>query len=195
MSLAYLSQEIIQPGKSFKKFECWSNKAFKKYDVIQIMTSLFFTSINPRNITRRFSRTLMRWIRNRKSNSISYSWYFLKWFCFKTIWFCLFSYFFADSVHFYKRSIQEVNMAHHMCRLFETSSFPMSSLSIIISHTAWWCPFSFHIWSAIPDFSISPRITAYLPLCDKVRIIDFSRASLWIQNKWDLMKLLLLYIY
>ena len=68
---------MIQPGKSFLEFDCWSNKTFKKYEnVIQIMTSLFFTPINPRTITRSFTRCVMRWIRNVKSYSISYSWYF-----------------------------------------------------------------------------------------------------------------------
>ena len=58
------------------KFDFWANKAFKKYEnVIQIMMSLFFTPINPRSITRSFSRSVVRWIRNKKSNGISYSWY------------------------------------------------------------------------------------------------------------------------
>ena len=37
------------------------------------------------------------------------------------------------------------------------------SLSIILtsSHKSRWFPFSFHIWSAIPDFSISPTTTAF----------------------------------
>ena len=38
VSLVYLGIEMIQPGKSFLKFDCWSNKAFKNYeDLIQIM--------------------------------------------------------------------------------------------------------------------------------------------------------------
>ena len=38
-----------------------------------------------------------------------------------------------------------------------------STLSIILtlSHKGRWIPFSFHIWSAIPDFSISPRTIAF----------------------------------
>ena len=38
-----------------------------------------------------------------------------------------------------------------------------SALPIIstLSHKGRWFPFSFHIWSAIPDFSISPRTTAF----------------------------------
>ena len=38
-----------------------------------------------------------------------------------------------------------------------------SSLSIILtlSHKGKWFPLSFHIWSAIPVFSISPRTTAF----------------------------------
>ena len=66
------TEEII-----FKKFDCWSNKTFKKYeDVIQIMTTLIFPPINPRNITRSFSKRAMRWIQNVKHNGFSYSWYF-----------------------------------------------------------------------------------------------------------------------
>ena len=43
----YLSIEMIQPGKSFLKFDSWSNTAFKNYDdLIQIMMSLFFMPIN-----------------------------------------------------------------------------------------------------------------------------------------------------
>ena len=52
--LVYLGIEMIQPGKSFLKFDCWSNKAFKKYeDVIQIMMSLFFMPIKLGSIMRR----------------------------------------------------------------------------------------------------------------------------------------------
>ena len=38
-----------------------------------------------------------------------------------------------------------------------------SALSIILtsSHKGRWFPFSFHIWSAIPDFSISPHTTTF----------------------------------
>ena len=80
VSLVYLGIEIIQPGKSFLNFDCWSNKAFKNYeDLIQIMTLLFFTLINPRRITRSF----MRCIQIVKSNGISYSWYFFKVIYFK----------------------------------------------------------------------------------------------------------------
>ena len=32
VSLVYPGMEMIQPGKSFLKFDCWSNKAFKKYE-------------------------------------------------------------------------------------------------------------------------------------------------------------------
>ena len=43
------------------KFDCSSNKAFKKYEIaIQIMTSLFFPSINLRRIRKSFSRSVMR---------------------------------------------------------------------------------------------------------------------------------------
>ena len=41
--------------------------------------------------------------------------------------------------------------------------FQWCSLSIIStwSHRGWWSPFSFHMWSATPDFSISPCVTAF----------------------------------
>ena len=32
VSFVYLNIEMIQPGKSFLKFDCWSNKAFKNYE-------------------------------------------------------------------------------------------------------------------------------------------------------------------
>ena len=35
------------------------------------------------------------------------------------------------------------------------------SIIVTLSHKGSWFPFFFHIWSAIPDFSISPRITAF----------------------------------
>ena len=40
---------------------------------------------------------------------------------------------------------------------------PQCSLSIILtsSYKGWCFPFSFHTWSAIPNFSISPRTTAF----------------------------------
>ena len=61
VSLVYLGMEMIQPEKAFLKFNCWSNKAFKKYgDVIQIITSLFFMPINLRSV--------VRWIWNVKFN-------------------------------------------------------------------------------------------------------------------------------
>ena len=50
VSLVSLGIEMIQPGKSFLKFDCWSNKPSKNYeDLIQIMMSLFFTPINLRS--------------------------------------------------------------------------------------------------------------------------------------------------
>ena len=82
--LVYLGIEMIQPGKSFLKFDCGSNTAFKKYEeLIQIMTSYVFHT-NPRSIT----RSMMKWIWNVKSNGISYSPYFLKTIPFKNnlIW-------------------------------------------------------------------------------------------------------------
>ena len=44
-----------QHGKSFLKFNCWSNKAFKKCeDVIQIMTSVFFPAYQSMNHYEKF---------------------------------------------------------------------------------------------------------------------------------------------
>ena len=55
VSLVYLSMEMIQPGKLFLKFVCWSKEAFKKYeDVNQIITSLFFTPVSPRSHHKKF---------------------------------------------------------------------------------------------------------------------------------------------
>ena len=46
---------MIQPWKSFKNFDCWSNKAYKKYeDIIQIMTSLFFPAYQSEKHDRKF---------------------------------------------------------------------------------------------------------------------------------------------
>ena len=68
------------------------------------------------------------------------------------------NYWFPHSFHFYTWSTQEVIITWHMCCFFETFSFPMFFPLIILtsSHKSWWFPFSFHIWSAIPDFSILP---------------------------------------
>ena len=57
MSLVYLGMEMIQAGKLFVKFDCWSNKALKKYeDVIQIMTSLFFSRLSIQEASQDISR-------------------------------------------------------------------------------------------------------------------------------------------
>ena len=78
VSLVSLDIEMIQSGKSFLKFDCWSNKSLKNHkDLIQIMT-LFFMSINPRSIMRSFTRSVIRLIWNVIFNGFSYSWYFLK---------------------------------------------------------------------------------------------------------------------
>ena len=41
--------------------------------------------------------------------------------------------------------------------------FQSCSLSMIStwSHRGWWSPFSLHMWSATPDFSTSPHVTAF----------------------------------
>ena len=73
----------------------------------------------------------------------------------------LFDYRFPYCIHLYTWSTQEVTIAYHMCRFFK--AFPLPIFFSIISassHKGRWFPFSLHIWSAIPDFSISPRTTA-----------------------------------
>ena len=63
------------------------------------MMSLLFMLINSRSSTRSFTRCVMRWIWNVKSNGISYSWYFFMAIYFKNIiWFWFFSYWFPDCV-------------------------------------------------------------------------------------------------
>ena len=66
---------------------------------------------------------------------------------------------FADCVYFYTWFTQEVNMTQHI--------FQCPSLSIILtlSHDGGWFPFSFSIWSVIPDFSIYPRTSAFRCSC------------------------------
>ena len=44
------------------------------------------------------------------------------------------------------------------CLILQCSALSFISTS---SHKGRWFPFSFHIWSAIPDFSISPCTTAF----------------------------------
>ena len=106
---------------------------FKNYeDLNQIMTSLFFPSINPRSIKKFHEMNLKRKIQWR----------------------------FPNCVHFSTWSTQEVNMATSLRHLL----FRCPSLSIIstLSHKGRWFPFSFHIWSAIPDFFISPCTLIFL---------------------------------
>ena len=48
------------------------------------------------------------------------------------------------------------------CLLFQC---PSQSIILTLSHKGRWFPFSFHIWSAIPNFSISPCNTAFRYSC------------------------------
>ena len=45
ISLVYLGIEMILTGKSFLKFDCWSNKAFKNYEDLQ--TSKIISQVEP----------------------------------------------------------------------------------------------------------------------------------------------------
>ena len=65
--------------------------------------------------------------------------------------------------HFHSWSTQQVIVAQLLCWFLMVSNSPCSSLSIILtsSYEGRWFPFSFHIWSSIPDFFISPNTTAF----------------------------------
>ena len=69
-------------------------------------------------------------------------------------------YWFPYCINFYAWSAQEIFVASHMCWLW---IFQWCSLSMIStwSHWGWWSPISLHMWSATPDFSTSPRVTAF----------------------------------
>ena len=64
--LCDLGIEIIPPGKYFLKFDCWSNKAFRKYeDVIQIIsmiekTKSFLKKITFKNIKNNWCQWILR---------------------------------------------------------------------------------------------------------------------------------------
>ena len=78
----------------WKWFKDWLlvKKGFKKYEnTNQIMMPLFFPPVNPRSITRNFSRSIL-WIWNVKYNAISYSGYF----SLKIIDLVFFNYWFSD---------------------------------------------------------------------------------------------------
>ena len=74
----------------------------------------------------------------------------------------LFDYWFLYRIHLYIWFAQQVTVAQHMgcffkmfyCQMF----FPVILTS---SHRGRWFPISFYIWSAIPDFSILSRHTAF----------------------------------
>ena len=66
-------------------------------------------------------------------------------------------------IQLYTWSTQQVIVAQRMCWFLKPSNPPMFSPINYFNfvHKGRWFPFSFHIWSAIPDFSISPRTIAF----------------------------------
>ena len=87
----------------------------------------------------------------------------------------LFNYQFSYCIHLYTWSTQQVIVAQHMCCSLRCLILQCSVLSIIstLSHKGRWLPFSFHIWSAIPDFSISPVLLALLLMGDQSHLCIF----------------------
>ena len=89
----------------------------------------------------------------------------------------LFDYWFPYCIgsHLYCWSTQQVTVAHHMRCFFMTSYSPMFFLIYYFNfiHKGRWFPFSFHIWSAIFDFSIPPttllKYTQFLFMLNSVR--------------------------
>ena len=74
-----------------------------------------------------------------------------------------FNYCFSYCIHLYNWPTQQIILPQHMCWFLKASNPPMFS-PIIISTSSYkgrWFRFLFHIWSAIPDFLISPRSTAF----------------------------------
>ena len=57
-------------------------------------------------------------------------------------------------------STQQVIVAPHMCSFLKVTNSP-GFIFINYFNFNRWFPFSFCIWSAVPDFSISPNITAF----------------------------------
>ena len=64
-----------------------------------------------------------------------------------------------DNIIFYLYTLSTQQVGQHM-RYFFKISFSLSFITIS-SHKARWFSFSLHIWSATPDFSISPCTTAF----------------------------------
>ena len=64
-------------------------------------------------------------------------------------------------IHLYTWLTQQVTVAQHMGWFVKASNSPEFSIILTSSHKGNWFLFFFHAWSAIPDFSISPRTTAF----------------------------------
>ena len=89
------------------------------------------------------------------------------WFFFKiiniisisgVIYSLLLNYWFSDCINLHTESIQEIIMAQHMSWFMKFSYFPML-LYVCYSNfipQEWWPLFSFHMWSAMPDFVVYP---------------------------------------
>ena len=73
----------------------------------------------------------------------------------------LLNYRFLYCIQLYTWSTQQVIVAQHMRWLLKASNPPMFRPINYFSFKGRWFPFSFHIWSTIPDFSISPRTISF----------------------------------
>ena len=73
-------------------------------------------------------------------------------------------YWFPYRIHLYIWSTQSVTVARHIHWFFKTNYSPML-FTIYHFDSIPWFPFSFHTWSAIPDFSISPRHIVFRCSC------------------------------
>ena len=74
----------------------------------------------------------------------------------------LLDYGFPYCIHLYIWSTHQVTVTQHICWFLKVSNSPVFiSFILTLSRKAGWFPFSCHIWSAIPDFSISPHSTAF----------------------------------
>ena len=96
VSLVYLGMEMIQPDKSFLKFDCWSNKIFKKHEeVIQNNDVIVFHVYQPNKHHEKFLEKHHEM--NLKHPIVSVILDILK---VKPILFGLFNCLFQDCVHF-----------------------------------------------------------------------------------------------
>ena len=92
--------------------------------------------------------------------TVVYNFFYLSSYCIFSLKF--FDYWFSY-IHLYTWSAQQDTATQHKCCFLRHLILPCSSLSNIFtsSHKGRWFRFSFHIWSAIPDFSTSLRHTAF----------------------------------